>query len=125
MRIGEGVLHRAARNGVDRGGANEDGDWEPSFRCSPDRWSLNRLREDLLGIPTEVEEPDVTDDASLEFEVERMGKRLAVWKIFLGYLREGARSWSEVRQGLTKEDFEKLPSTCDGVPLRDLLLDLR
>ena len=54
-----------------------------------------------------------------------MGKRLAVWKILTGYLRDGARTWSEVQQALTKEDLEKIPSTCDGVPLRDLLLDLR
>jgi hypothetical protein len=86
---------------------------------------LNRLPRDFLGIPTEVGETDVIDYASLEFEVERMGKRLAVWKIFMGYLGDGARTWSEVQQALTHEDLEKIASTCDGVPLRDLLLDLR
>jgi hypothetical protein len=86
---------------------------------------LNRLRQDLLGIPTEVEETDGIDSASLEFEVERLGKRLAVWKIFMGNLGDGARSWSAVHQALTHPDVEKRASTCDGVPLRDLLLDLR
>jgi hypothetical protein len=54
-----------------------------------------------------------------------MGKRLAVWKILMGYLRNGAWTWSDVQQALTTEDLEKILSTCDGVPLRDLLLDLR
>ena len=84
--------------------------------------SLNRPGQDLLDIPTQVEEADVIDYASLEFGVERMGKRLAVWKILMGYLQDGARTWPEVQQALTKEDFEKISSTCDGVPLRDLLL---
>ena len=85
---------------------------------------LNRLGQDLLDFPTrQVEEADVIDYASLEFEVERMGKRLVVWKILMAYLRDGARTWPEVQQALTKEDFEKISSTCDGVPLRDLLLD--
>jgi hypothetical protein len=52
-----------------------------------------------------------------------MGKRLAVWKILMGYLRDGARTWPEVQQAPNKEDFEKISSTRDGVPLRDLLLD--
>jgi hypothetical protein len=91
--------------------------------------ALNRLRQDLFNTPpeapTEVEESDVIDYASLEFEVERMRKRLAVWEIFMAYMREGARTWPEVQQAVTQEDFDKIVSICDGVPLRDLLLDLR
>jgi hypothetical protein len=91
--------------------------------------ALDRLRRDLFSSPPEapatVEEPDVIDYASLEFEVERMRKRLAIWEIFMEYMRHGARSWPQVQQSLTKEDFEKIVSICDGVPLRDLLLDLR
>jgi len=30
-----------------------------------------------------------------------------------------------VQQSLTQEDFDKIMAICDGVPLRDLLLDLR
>ncbi len=89
--------------------------------------ALERLRGDLFGTPSapEVESPDPIDCASLEFEVERMRKRLAIWEIFMGYMRDGARSWPEVQRSLTKEDFDKIVAICDGVPLRDLLLDMR
>jgi hypothetical protein len=94
--------------------------------------ALDRLRRDLLETPEaapdvmdEDDEPDIIDYASVEFEVERMRKRLGVWEIFMTYMRNGARSWSQVQQALTPEDFEKIMVICDGVPLRDLLLDLR
>ena len=103
-------------------------DSHPSNAPSIDA-ALNRLRRDLFSAPPAApamaEEPDVIDYASLEFEVERMRKRLAIWEIFMDYMRDGARSWPEVQQSLTKEDFEQIVSICDGVPLRDLLLDLR
>jgi len=103
-------------------------DSHPSDAHSIDA-ALNRLRRDVFRTPPETpaqaEEPDVIDYASLEFEVERMRKRLAIWELFMIYMRDGARSWPEVQQSLTKEDFEKIVSICDGVPLRDLLLDLR
>ena len=93
--------------------------------------ALERLRQDLFKT-TPVEDPPVVDHgpepidfASLEFEVERMRKRLAIWEIFMTYMRDGARSWPEVQRSLTKEDFEKIVAICDGVPLRDLLLDMR
>ena len=54
-----------------------------------------------------------------------MRKRLAIWEIFMAYMRDGARSWPEVQRSLTKEDFEKIVAICDGVPLRDLLLDMQ
>ena len=72
-----------------------------------------------------AEEPDIIDYASVEFEVERMRKRLAVWEIFMTYMRDGAKTWSQVQQSLTQEDFDKIVGICDGVPLRDLMLDLR
>jgi hypothetical protein len=97
--------------------------------------ALDRLRRDLLETPpvtpepedvsNQADEPDLIDYASVEFEVERMRKRLAVWEIFMTYMRDGARSWSQVQQAITPEDFEKITTICDGVPLRDLLLDLR
>ena len=98
--------------------------------------ALARLRRDLLDSPLvdheqhdiahQVEdEPDLIDYASVEFEVERMRKRLAVWEIFMSYMRDGARNWSQVQQSLTQEDFDKIVAICDGIPLRDLLLDLR
>ncbi|HEX4128267.1 MAG TPA: hypothetical protein VHX67_11855 [Acidimicrobiales bacterium] len=93
--------------------------------------ALERLRQDLLHTPPvtpeqdEVDEADIIDYASVEFEVERMRKRLAVWEIFMAYMRGGATSWTKVQQSLSQEDFEKIIAICDGVPLRDLLLDLR
>jgi hypothetical protein len=93
--------------------------------------ALERLRQDLFGSPTPepapvVEQgPEVIDFASLELEVERMRKRLAIWEIFMDYMRDGAKSWPEVQRSLTPEDFDKIVTICDGVPLRDLLLDLR
>ena len=54
-----------------------------------------------------------------------MRKRLAVWEIFMTYMRDGATSWAKVQQALTAEDFDKIIAICDGIPLRDLLLDLR
>ena len=92
--------------------------------------ALERLRQDLFGSPSSQNEavapdPDTIDFASLEFEVERMRKRLAIWEIFMTYMRNGARSWPDVQRSLTKEDFDKIVAICDGVPLRDLLLDLR
>jgi hypothetical protein len=94
--------------------------------------ALDRLRRDLLHTPPVTAEKgdvsdraDVIDYASVEFEVERMRKRLAVWEIFMAYMRDGATSWSQVQQALTPEDFDKIMTICDGVPLRDLLLDLR
>jgi hypothetical protein len=97
--------------------------------------ALDRLRRDLFDTPAvtpepddmtdQADEPDIIDYASVEFEVERMRKRLAVWEIFMAYMRDGARSWSQVQQAITPEDFEKIMTICDGIPLRDLLLDLR
>jgi hypothetical protein len=95
--------------------------------------ALERLRRDLLNTPPVAvpeqddvaDEGDIIDYASVEFEVERMRKRLAVWEIFMAYMRQGATSWSQVQQSLTPEDFDKIVSICDGIPLRDLLLDLR
>jgi len=105
----------------------------PSDPRAVDDAALDRLRRDLLHTPpvapeqfkVPTNEPDAIDYASLEFEVERMRKRLAIWEIFMAYMRHGARSWPEVQQSLTKDDFDKIVTICDGVPMRDLLLDLR
>ena len=104
--------------------------------------ALERLRRDLFVARTHGTHPDVQtiaapepefeadsgeaiDFASLEFEVERMRKRLAIWEIFMTYIRHGARNWPDVQRSLTKDDFNKIALICDGVPLRDLLLDMR
>ncbi len=95
--------------------------------------ALERLRRDLSMSPPErtVATPrhddgsESIDYAALELEVDRMRKRLAIWEIFMTYIRDGARSWPEVQRSLTSEDFTTIVSICDGVPLRDLLLDMR
>ena len=91
--------------------------------------ALDRMRRDLLNTPPvapePAEDPDIIDYASVEFEVERMRKRLAVWEIFMAYMKDGARTWPEVQEALSEEDFDKIVAICDGIPLRDLLLDLR
>ena len=58
--------------------------------------ALDKLRRDLLNTPPvapePAEDPDIIDYASVEFEVERMRKRLAVWEIFMAYMKDGART---------------------------------
>ncbi len=111
----------------------EMGSHPPSDPRAVDDAVLDRLRRDLLHTPPvapeqfEVppNEPDAIDYASVEFEVERMRRRLAIWEIFMAYMRDGATSWSKLHQALTSEDFDRIMAICDGVPLRDLLLDLR
>ena len=71
--------------------------------------ALDRLRRDLFDTPPletlegpeAPEVPDPIDYASLEFEVERMRKRLAIWEIFMAHAC-GPASWPEVQQSLTK-----------------------
>ena len=87
---------------------------------------LDRLRRDLRltadpYAPSEDREP--VNYAALEFELERMKKRLAIWQIFMNYMRDGAGTWPEVQRSLTQDDFDEIVSICDGVSLRDLLLD--
>jgi hypothetical protein len=88
---------------------------------------IERLRRDLLtvGPPVEISD-EVTEPvnyAALEFELERLKKRLAIWQIFMKYMKDGAMSWPEVQRSLTQKDFEEIVAICDGVSLRDLLLD--
>ncbi len=96
---------------------------------------LERLRHDLEQAtpepPRDDESPDRFSDlepidyAAMEFEVERLRKRLAIWEIFLGYVRDGARTWPDVQRAVTPEDLDHIIAICDGVPLRDILLHLR
>jgi hypothetical protein len=116
----------------DRGGVLMQMEMDDRVSDASIEAALERLRHDLFGKKAEeavVEEDhqcsDSIDYAALELDVERMRKRLAIWEIFMTYMRGGAHSWPEVQRSLTKEDFDKIVSICDGVPLRDLLLDLR
>jgi hypothetical protein len=93
---------------------------------------LQRLRQDLMRLPPDSDPADTSspdlepiDYAALEFEVERLRKRLAIWEIFMAYVRNGARTWTEVQRALTSQDLDRIVTICDGVPLRDVLLHLR
>ena len=137
MQSEEGVRDRHTRGTVFAEEAQMQMETESHHSSDPRDMdgALARLRRDLLDTPVldlepedvadQADEPDLIDYASVEFEVERMRKRLAVWEIFMAYMRDGARSWAQVQQSLTQEDFDKIMVICDGVPLRDLLLDLR
>jgi hypothetical protein len=87
---------------------------------------LARLRRDLLDVaPLESEdEVEPVNYAALEFELERLKKRLAIWQIFMVHMKDGADSWPEVQRSLTQHELEEIVEICDGVPLRELLLDL-
>ena len=87
---------------------------------------LDRLRHDLRATTDPYscrEDSDIVNYAALEFELERMKKRFAIWQIFMNYMRDGSKTWPEVQNSLTQKDFEEIVSICDGVSLRDLLLD--
>jgi hypothetical protein len=91
---------------------------------------LEQLQRDLRDVePEEREEADFSDSPPIDYEsfaseVERLRKRLAIWEIFLRYVREGARTWPEVQRAVTREDLDEITRICDGTPLRDLLLNL-
>jgi hypothetical protein len=93
---------------------------------------LERLRQALVQLPADPDpagasSPDIEpiDCAAMEFEVERLRKRLAIWEIFMAYVRDGARTWPDVQRALTPHDLDRIVAICDGVPLRDVLLHLR
>jgi hypothetical protein len=100
---------------------------------------LEQLQRDLhdvepddseeAGEAGEAGEADFSDNPPIDYEnfaseVERLRKRLAIWEIFLRYVKEGARTWPEVQRAVTPEDLDEITRICDGTPLRDLLLNL-
>jgi len=103
--------------------------------------ALERLRRDLMQVPPDTEltdlaghsghilgegsEPRPIDYAAMEFEVDRLRQRLAIWEIFMAYVRDGARTWTDVQRAMTPDDLERIIAICDGAPLRDVLLHLR
>jgi hypothetical protein len=96
-----------------------------------DRPWLDRLQQNLetpeaAGERTDGEEPSEADRinyAQVEFELVRMKKKLAIWEIFVRYMKDGADSWSQVQRALSADDLNEIVRICDGVPLRDVLLD--
>jgi hypothetical protein len=91
---------------------------------------IDRLHRDVLAVPDEGDSGEAADDglerinyATLEFELERSRKRLAVWDIFLSHMKQGAGTWDEVRHALTVDDLEAITAICNGLPLREVLSD--
>ncbi|HWD55249.1 MAG TPA: hypothetical protein VG346_09000 [Acidimicrobiales bacterium] len=104
---------------------------DTSFSAERFDKGLASLRSAVLEAPRDVvEDADFSacapiDYASLEFEVERMRQRLSIWEIFLRYARDGARTWTEVQGAMTPDDLNEIIRMCDGMSVRDVLLDLR
>ena len=103
---------------------------ERKVRKEPKEKGLDQLQRDLQEFePEEIGEADFSDSPPIDYEnfageVERLRKRLAIWEIFLRYVKEGARTWPEVQRAVTPEDLDEITRICDGTPLRDLLLNL-
>jgi predicted RNase H-like nuclease (RuvC/YqgF family) len=90
---------------------------------------LQRDLRDVEGGDDEGKEADFSDSPPIDYEnfaseVERLRKRLAIWEIFLRYVKAGAQTWPEVQRAVTPEDLDEITRICDGTPLRDLLLNL-
>jgi hypothetical protein len=90
---------------------------------------LQRDLRDVEGGDGEGKEADFSDSPPIDYEnfaseVERLRKRLAIWEIFLRYVKAGAQTWPEVQRAVTPEDLDEITRICDGTPLRDLLLNL-
>jgi hypothetical protein len=105
---------------------------EPKGPKEPKEPRLDQLQRDLRDVePEESEgaEADFSDSPPIDYEnfaaeVERLRKRLAIWEIFLRYVKDGARTWPEVQRAVTPQDLDEITRICDGTPLRDLLLNL-
>ena len=102
------------------------------------------LRRDWLDLPggteDEVDQADQADQADreakdgaregqrlgvavLERDEARMDKRLQISDILVRYVRNGARTLSDVQQAISAQDLKEVTAICDGAPLRDVLLD--
>jgi predicted RNase H-like nuclease (RuvC/YqgF family) len=96
----------------------------------PKEKRLEQLQRDLQDVELdESDEADFSDSPPIDYdnfesEVERLRKRLAIWEIFLRYVKDGARTWPEVQRAVTPEDLDEITRICDGTPLRDLLLNI-
>ena len=59
---------------------------------------------------------------SATFDLEMLNKRLQISDILVSYVRDGARTLSEVQQAMSAQDLDKIMAICDGTPLREVLL---
>jgi hypothetical protein len=103
---------------------------EAENMSSDSSW-IERLQSDVLDVPSAETERELDSVngavferipyATLEYELERSRKRLAIWDIFLAHMKAGAETWPEIRHALTEEEVDEIAAICDGVPLRDVL----
>jgi hypothetical protein len=103
---------------------------EAENMSSDSNW-IERLQSDVLDVPSAETERELDSVngavferipyATLEYELERSRKRLAIWDIFLAHMKAGAETWPEIRHALTEEEVDEIAAICDGVPLRDVL----
>jgi hypothetical protein len=52
---------------------------------------------------------------------ESAHKRLQISDILVRYVRNGARTLSDVQQAISAQDLDEIMAICDGAPLRDVL----
>jgi hypothetical protein len=98
---------------------------------SRDNSWIDRLQSDVLDVPAAETERQLgavngavferIPYATLEYELERSRKRLAIWDILLAHMKAGAETWPEIRNALTEEEVDQIATVCDGIPLRDVL----
>jgi hypothetical protein len=103
---------------------------EAENMSSDSSW-IERLQSDVLDVPSAETERELDSVngavferipyATLEYELERSRKRLAIWDIFLAHMKAGAETWPEIRHALTEEEVAEIAAICDGVSLRDVL----
>jgi hypothetical protein len=74
---------------------------------------------------TRLSETSRISFAAVDFELDLLRRRLAVWEIFGRHMKAGATSWPEVQRALTDDDLAEIVRICDGRTLRDLLVNLR
>jgi hypothetical protein len=58
---------------------------------------------------------------SATFDLEAAHKRLQISDILVGYVRNGARTLSDVQRAMSAQDLDAIMAICDGAPLRDVL----
>ena len=58
---------------------------------------------------------------SVAFDLDVVDKRLQISDILVSYVRDGARTLSEVQQAMSAQDLDKIMAICDGTPLREVL----
>ena len=58
---------------------------------------------------------------SAAFDLDVVDKRLQISDILVRYVRNGARTLSDVQQALSAQDLDEIKAICDGAPLLDVL----